>query len=89
LSVKVTMRALARHGRPDVSLKRALAEEYRMSQRFMTMEADFVEGVRAVLVDKDQKPKWRHAGLEAVSDADVDRFFLPLDKAHPRGELWG
>jgi len=39
---------------------------------------DFYEGVRAVLVDKDHKPRWEHASLEEVSEAAVERHFEPI-----------
>jgi enoyl-CoA hydratase len=39
---------------------------------------DFLEGVRAVIVDKDNAPAWSPARLEDVSDADVARYFEPL-----------
>ena len=39
---------------------------------------NFIEGVRAVLVDKDHNPKWEPPTLEAVSDDLVDSFFAPL-----------
>ena len=45
---------------------------------------DFVEGVRAVIVDKDNAPRWNPATAEAVSDADIDAIFAPL----PSGEGW-
>ena len=40
--------------------------------------ADFAEGVRAVLIDRDNAPKWQPARLDAVSDDDVARYFIPL-----------
>ena len=49
--------------------------------------SDFFEGVRAVLVDKDQKPAFDPPTLEAVSTAALEAFFAPLEATHPRGEL--
>jgi len=51
--------------------------EYRLSQHFMDAP-DFREGVRALLVDKDNAPRWRPARLEEVSAAMVEAFFAPL-----------
>ncbi len=39
---------------------------------------DFYEGVRAVIVDKDNAPRWRPASLAAVSDTEVERHFAPI-----------
>jgi enoyl-CoA hydratase len=45
---------------------------------------DFAEGVRALLVDKDNKPVWRPATPEEVTDEMVERMFDPL----PADEAW-
>ena len=42
---------------------------------------DFYEGVRAVIVDKDNKPRWRPATLPDVGEAEVERHFAPLGPA--------
>ena len=42
------------------------------------MDHDFYEGVRAVIVDKDNKPRWQPATLAEVSGAEVERHFAPL-----------
>jgi enoyl-CoA hydratase len=39
---------------------------------------DFYEGVRAVIVDKDNNPRWRPSTLPDVGEMDVERHFAPL-----------
>ena len=41
---------------------------------------DFYEGVRAVIVDKDNKPRWQPATLSDVSDAEIERHFAPIEQ---------
>ncbi|WP_239470285.1 enoyl-CoA hydratase/isomerase family protein [Archangium violaceum] len=51
--------------------------EYRLSQH-CTALPDFREGIRAVLVDKDNRPKWNPPTLAEVREADVEACFSPL-----------
>ena len=48
--------------------------EYKISQGFMD-HGEFKEGVRALLIDKDNAPQWRHSSVHDVTQADVDFFF--------------
>jgi enoyl-CoA hydratase len=52
--------------------------EYRLTMRALEGH-DFYEGVRAAIIDKDQQPQWRPAAIEDVSDADIARYFAPLE----------
>lgn len=58
-------------------MARALELEYRFAHRVMA-EGDILEGIRALLIERDQMPAWRHAGPEAVPSVDVARMLLPL-----------
>ena len=52
-------------------------------------EHDFAEGIRAVVVDKDHKPRWEPASLEEVNSERVEAFFAPRWSAqeHPLAKL--
>ena len=54
-----------------------MAMEYRIGAR-VVQKHDFIEGVRAVIIDKDNAPRWDPAELEGVSDAMLDEIFAPL-----------
>jgi enoyl-CoA hydratase len=82
-SLKITLHQLQVGARFDVEA--ALQLEYRMTQHVMQRH-DFFEGVRALLVDKDQAPKWRPASLAAVNAADVDFYFRPIGDRELRFE---
>lgn len=71
-SLKVTLQQLI-YGK-DKSLNECLEMEKSMAIHFMK-SADFYEGIRAVLVDKDRSPKWQPESLEAVSNSDIEAYF--------------
>lgn len=82
LSCKVALRQLAESlALPDFAAEMAL--EYRIGSR-MLLVPDFAEGVRALLVDKDNAPRWQPATPEGVGGAMVDAIFAPL----PADEAW-
>jgi len=83
----------ALRGRSPTSLKIALAQvrrgrawsftdcmktEFRIVSRIIHGH-DFYEGVRAVIIDKDNAPRWTPDRLKQVHDDDVERHFAPLD----------
>ncbi|KAK7483606.1 hypothetical protein BaRGS_00025159, partial [Batillaria attramentaria] len=80
-SMKVTLRQLQTG--ETLSLAEMLPIEYRLAQHFLE-DHDFYEGVRAVLVDKDQNPKWNPSTLEEVTAEKLDWYFSPLS---PEREL--
>ncbi|OYX56861.1 MAG: enoyl-CoA hydratase [Brevundimonas subvibrioides] len=81
-SLKVTLRQL-RAGRAMQTFAEVMAMEYRLGGRVVRTH-DFQEGVRAVIVDKDNTPLWSPATLEGVTDDALDALFAPL----PVDEDW-
>jgi enoyl-CoA hydratase len=81
ISAKVSFRLLA--GMHPATMAEDMVTEYRIARR-QVMTHDFAEGVRAVIVDKDNKPAWAPASLEGVTEAMVDATFAPL----PPDEEW-
>lgn len=75
-SLAITLRAL-REARGMGSLEEALAQEYRLALRCHAGH-DFVEGVRAQVVDKDRKPSWDPSSLADVTPEQVTSYFAPL-----------
>jgi enoyl-CoA hydratase len=74
-SLKLTL-AQMRYGRA-LDFDACMRTEFRIVSRVMRGH-DLYEGIRAVIVDKDQAPRWQPPTLEAVAAADVERYFAPL-----------
>ncbi|MBV8683949.1 MAG: enoyl-CoA hydratase/isomerase family protein [Caulobacteraceae bacterium] len=82
LTMKVALRELA-DGAQMSNFAEEMVSEMRIGAR-MVMSHDFAEGVRAVIVDKDNSPKWDPATPEGVTHEMLDAIFAPL----PAGEEW-
>jgi len=63
----------------DLDIDESMRMEYRIVSR-VARGHDFYEGVRATLIDKDNKPAWQPAEIEALKSADIDAYFAPLDE---------
>lgn len=79
---KVSLRLLAQ-GRDHVDFAEEMKVEYRVAAH-ICQRHDFIEGVRALIIDKDNSPKWDPATPEGVTDHLVDQIFAPL----PADEEW-
>jgi enoyl-CoA hydratase len=82
MSAKVSFRLLGGALAP-ATMADDLVTEYRLASRIVRSH-DFLEGVRAVIVDKDNRPAWDPATLAAMTDAMTEDLFAPL----PPGEEW-
>lgn len=76
-SLKVTLRALAQGKNMDFDA--CMQQEFRLVSRFL-LGHDFIEGIRAVIIDKDQSPVWEPATLAQVDHSSVENYFAPLAK---------
>jgi len=73
LAVCVALEAIRRAGRMD-TLEQVLEQDLMLAGA-MADSADFVEGVRALLIDRDNAPQWRHQSLAEVDPTEVTRLF--------------
>jgi len=69
--------AIIRRLRSANSVRQALDQEYRYTFRAVA-QGDFIEGIRAAIIDRDRQPKWAHTTPEAVTDMDVSQMLRPL-----------
>jgi enoyl-CoA hydratase len=75
-SLKIALSQL-RQGR-CWSFADSMKAEFRIVSRIIYGH-DFYEGVRALILDKDNAPRWAPASLEEVSEAEVNRYFAPVE----------
>jgi enoyl-CoA hydratase len=73
-SIAVTLAALRKGA--SLSFRDVMAQDLRVSMRFLADGSDFYEGVRAVILDKDNAPRW------AEGASGVEGYFAPLDSDH-------
>lgn len=81
-TMKVSLRLL-KEGATMPDFAAEMRQEYAVGYRVVTRH-DFIEGVRAVIIDKDNAPKWHPATAKGVSDAMIDEIFAPL----PASDAW-
>ena len=86
-TLKVAFRQLALGG-AAASFAENMTMEYRIGARVVRRH-DFLEGVRAVIVEKDNAPKWNPATVSGVTDAMLDEIFAPLASAQEWSPLPG
>ncbi|UDF03253.1 enoyl-CoA hydratase/isomerase family protein [Asticcacaulis sp. AND118] len=77
-SMSVTLRHL-REGRRMDSFEQVMEMEFRIASR-ICQSHDFLEGVRAVLDDKDHSPHWLPQSIGCVSAESVEALFAPLPR---------
>jgi enoyl-CoA hydratase len=81
-AMKVSLH-LVRQGRHMPSFEDEMRQEFAVASR-VVQRPDFAEGVRAVIVDKDNAPRWQPATIEGVTDHVIDQIFAPL----PADQEW-
>ena len=68
---------LIQAARDTPTIAAALAQEYRFTHRAV-QHSDFIEGIRAAIIDRDRRPKWQHTSWADVTQADITKMTAPL-----------
>jgi enoyl-CoA hydratase/carnithine racemase len=68
---------MIRQVRAVSTIEEALTIEYRFTYRSMS-DGDFMEGVRAQIIDKDRNPKWKTGRIEDVTSEQISAMLVPL-----------
>ncbi len=74
-SLKVTLKALE-VGR-TLTFDQCMQQEYRLVSHFLQAH-DLLEGIRAVIIDKDQTPHWKPDNLQQITLEEVNNYFAPV-----------
>lgn len=74
-SLKIALRQMQEGAKAD--FETCMKIEFRIVSRVVAGH-EFFEGVRAVIVDKDNRPDWRPATLAEIDDGEIDAYFAPL-----------
>ncbi len=85
-SLKMTFRQV--RDAAELTIAEVFELDYRLVMRTVAGN-DFSEGVRSILVDKDQNPRWKPDTLAGVTEAAINRLFAPLDNPQERLGLGG
>jgi enoyl-CoA hydratase len=81
-TMKVSLKLLL-DGKAMPTFEDEMRQEFAVASK-VVQRHDFIEGVRAVIIDKDNAPRWNPATPDGVSDHLIDQIFAPL----PEGEAW-
>ncbi|MGY3437116.1 MULTISPECIES: enoyl-CoA hydratase/isomerase family protein [unclassified Marinovum] len=76
LGMACALEIIHRNRGPGGTIRRALKMEYRFTARCME-HGDFIEGIRAAIIDKDKSPKWRD-DLRELKQLRVTQMLMPL-----------
>ncbi len=61
------------------TIEAALGMEYRFTHRAVA-QSDFIEGIRAAIIDRDRAPKWKHRDWRDLTPAEITEMTSPLGK---------
>ncbi len=78
LSMACTIEIIHRLRGPTADIRKALELEYRFTFRAME-HGDFLEGIRAAVIDKDRSPTWQH-DLDTPPSLAATQMLMPLGK---------
>ncbi len=84
LAMACTVKMIQNLQAPGTNLRTALQQEYRFTSRAME-HGDFLEGIRAAIIDKDRTPKWKHE-LDSVPIKDIETMIASLKAEELRWE---